>query len=62
MQEDLSRNKYLSIINEQTIVYQTPISLNKGTKTKYAEIMFKPKWIYLRALINKQENRHKKEK
>ena len=30
MQEDLSRNKYLSIINEQTIVYQTPMIFKQG--------------------------------
>ena len=29
-------------------------SLNKGTKSKYEEIIYKSKWIYQHALINKQ--------
>ena len=54
MQEDLSRNRFLLLTNKQAIVYQTLWSLNKGTKIKYVEVMFKPKWIYQRALISKQ--------
>ena len=52
MQEDLSRNRYLSIFNEQTSNSCTKPqwSLNKGTKTNYVEIMFKVRWIYQRAL------------
>ena len=54
MQEDLSRNRYLFIINEQTNNTKPLWTLKKGSKTKYVEIMYKPKWIYQRALINKQ--------
>ena len=54
----LSQNRYICIIDEQ--LCNTPLSpLNKGTETKYEVIMWKPKWIYRRALINKQENWYK---
>ena len=54
MQGDLSRNRYLSIFNEQTSNSCTKPqwSLNKGTKTKYVEILFRVRWIYQRALHN----------
>ena len=57
MQEDPSRNKYICIINEKNEQLCTkPLwPLNKGTDTKYEEIVWKPKWIYQRALTTKQE-------
>ena len=62
MPEDPSRNRYICKQTNEQLCTKTLWPLNKGTETKYKEIMWKPKWIYQCALINKQENRYKKEK
>ena len=63
MQTPITKQVYLYYYQTKEQLCTKPLwPLNKGTVTKYKVILWKPKQIYRRALINKQENRQKEEK